>query len=60
MKKIGEKILRVIRRVAGMPDYEAFVEHVRSCHPEQSIPDRREFYEQYLQSRYGEGTSRCC
>ncbi|MEO8296026.1 MAG: YbdD/YjiX family protein [Gemmatimonadota bacterium] len=53
-------LLQVVRRIAGMPDYERYVEHLRSCHPEQSIPGRREYYERYLDSRYGSGTSRCC
>ena len=53
-------ILRLIRRVTGMPDYTAYVEHVRCCHPGQPIPTEREFYESYLQSRYGDGPTRCC
>lgn len=52
--------VRVIRRVTGMPDYGAYVEHVRHCHPDQPIPTEREFYESYLQSRYGDGPTRCC
>jgi uncharacterized short protein YbdD (DUF466 family) len=53
-------IVRVIRRVTGMPDYGAYVEHVRRCHPDQPVPTEREFYESYLQSRYGDGPTRCC
>jgi uncharacterized short protein YbdD (DUF466 family) len=53
-------LLRVIRRVAGMPDYTAYIEHLRQCHPDQTIPTEREFYESYLQSRYGDAPTRCC
>jgi uncharacterized short protein YbdD (DUF466 family) len=53
-------LLRVIRRVTGMPDYTAYIEHLRQCHPDQPIPTEREFYESYLQSRYGDAPTRCC
>jgi uncharacterized short protein YbdD (DUF466 family) len=53
-------LLRVIRRVAGMPDYAAYIEHVRHYHPDQPLPTEREFYDSYLQSRYGDAPTRCC
>jgi uncharacterized short protein YbdD (DUF466 family) len=53
-------LLRVIRRVTGMPDYTSYIEHLRQRHPDQPIPTEREFYESYLQSRYGDAPTRCC
>ena len=53
-------ILRVIRRVAGMPDYAAYLEHLQGCHPEYPVPTEREFYDSYLKSRYGDAPTRCC
>ena len=53
-------VLRVIRRVAGMPDYAVFVEHLRRCHPDRPIPTEREHYDSYLESRYGDAPTRCC
>ena len=49
-----------VRRIAGMPDYECHVEHMRRCHPEQPIPTQRQFYEEYLKLRYEQGPTRCC
>jgi uncharacterized short protein YbdD (DUF466 family) len=49
-----------LRRIAGMPDYRAHVEHLRRCHPESPIPSEREFFEDYLQRRYQNGATRCC
>jgi uncharacterized short protein YbdD (DUF466 family) len=43
-----------------MPDYAAHLEHLRRCHPERTAPSEREFFEQYLQGRYGDGPTRCC
>jgi uncharacterized short protein YbdD (DUF466 family) len=56
----AEAVLRVVRRIAGMPDYEAYVEHVRQCHPERALPGQREFYEEFLRARYEGGPTRCC
>lgn len=53
-------LMSSIRRLLGMPDYPGYIEHVRTCHPERSVPSEREYYEQYLERRYGGGTSRCC
>ena len=50
----------VVRRVAGMPDYEAYVAHLRRCHPGRAVPSEREYYEEYVANRYGDGPTRCC
>ena len=55
-----QRLMSSIRRMMGMPDYPGFVKHVRACHPERAMPSEREYYEQYLERRYGNGTSRCC
>jgi uncharacterized short protein YbdD (DUF466 family) len=43
-----------------MPDYGAYVEHVRRCHPGRALPTEREYFEQYVAERYGDGPTRCC
>ncbi|MEO8227696.1 MAG: YbdD/YjiX family protein [Gemmatimonadota bacterium] len=43
-----------------MPDYPAHVAHLRSAHPERPIPSEREFFEEYLRTRYADGPTRCC
>jgi uncharacterized short protein YbdD (DUF466 family) len=55
-----ERALWTVRRIAGMPDYEGYVEHLRCCHPERPVPTAREFYDEYLRSRYEGGPTRCC
>jgi uncharacterized short protein YbdD (DUF466 family) len=55
-----ERILRVVRRIAGMPDYASHVEHLRRWHPERPIPSPRQFYDDYLRARYADGPTRCC
>jgi uncharacterized short protein YbdD (DUF466 family) len=60
LRRLAATWLRTVRRVAGMPDYAAFAEHQRRCHPEASLPSEREFYAQYLAARYGDAPTRCC
>jgi uncharacterized short protein YbdD (DUF466 family) len=54
------RIVRLVRRVSGMPDYEAYVAHVRACHPGHPVPSERQFFEEYLRLRYEGGPTRCC
>jgi uncharacterized short protein YbdD (DUF466 family) len=53
-------VLSAVRRVAGMPDYGAYLEHLRRYHPERTAPSEREFYEEYVRARYADGPTRCC
>lgn len=55
-----QPLLSIIRQIAGMPDYPAHVEHLRRCHPERPIPTERQFYEDFVRTRYGDGPTRCC
>jgi uncharacterized short protein YbdD (DUF466 family) len=54
------KIGAFLRSIAGMPDYAAHIRHLRRYHPERRLPTEREFYEEFVRVRYGEGTTRCC
>ena len=49
-----------IRALAGMPDYQRHIEHLRRCHPERPIPTERQYFEEYLEGRYQDGPTRCC
>lgn len=48
------------RRIVGMPDYQEYVRHLRLVHPTWPIPSERQFFELYMQTRYGDGPTRCC
>ena len=60
IRKLADAVADVVRRVAGMPDYKSYAAHVRRCHPERAVPSEREYYEDYVASRYGDGPTRCC
>jgi len=53
-------LTRVIRQVTGMPDYAAYVEHQRRCHPGHPPLGERAFFAEYLRARYADGPNRCC
>jgi uncharacterized short protein YbdD (DUF466 family) len=48
------------RLMVGIPDYDRYVEHMSTRHPEQQIMSYREFFNNRQQARYGMGMKRCC
>ena len=55
-----QRMISAVRAVAGMPDYEAYIAHLRSCHPDRPVPSERQFYDEFVKRRYGDGPTRCC
>jgi uncharacterized short protein YbdD (DUF466 family) len=55
-----QRLVATVRRIAGMPDYAAYVAHLREHHPECPVPNEREFFVMYLERRYQGTGSRCC
>jgi uncharacterized short protein YbdD (DUF466 family) len=53
-------LISAVRRISGMPDYEAYLEHLRRCHPDHPTPSQADYFTDYLRNRYGEGPTRCC
>ncbi len=60
MPERARRIARVIRRILGMPDYQAYVAHLRAAHPGCAIPSEREFFEEFVRAKYSGGPTRCC
>ena len=54
------RLLDLLRRLAGMPDYAGYVDHLRRCHPECAVLSEREYFAEYLAARYGDAPTRCC
>ena len=48
------------RLAIGLPDYDAYVAHVRERHPDAVPMTREAFAIDRMQARYGRGRSRCC
>lgn len=67
MSRIAEKfqalrrgVTRAAHLMAGLPDYDAYLAHMRERHPERTPASRAEFVAECQKRRYGGGMSRCC
>ena len=60
VRNVFGKLLAILRKVAGMPDYAAYLQHLRHCHPDCQVPTEREFYAEFVRRRYEDGPTRCC
>jgi uncharacterized short protein YbdD (DUF466 family) len=54
------RLVRVVRRILGMPDYEAYVAHLRATHPGCLVPSERQYFEEFVRAKYSGGPTRCC
>jgi uncharacterized short protein YbdD (DUF466 family) len=54
------QLVRVVRRILGMPDYEAYLAHLQSTHPGCPVPTERQYFEEFVRARYSGGPTRCC
>jgi uncharacterized short protein YbdD (DUF466 family) len=60
LREAWRALMRGARLAVGVPDYEAYVAHLRARHPERVPMDRAAFFAERMQARYGRGRSRCC
>ena len=54
------RLSRAVRRMAGVPDYDTYVEHMRLHHPGQPVLGFEAFFRERLEARYRSGGGRCC
>ncbi len=59
LRGIG-KIASVVRRIIGVPDYDAYLSHLRASHPGLEPIGRDAFVRDALARRYERPGSRCC
>jgi uncharacterized short protein YbdD (DUF466 family) len=53
-------LVAAARRIARIPDYDAYVAHLRAHHPERAIPGAANFFADRQQARYRTGGGSCC
>jgi len=51
---------RTARLAIGIPDYDAYLAHVRERHPSRPPMDREAFFRDRMLARYGRRGTRCC
>jgi uncharacterized short protein YbdD (DUF466 family) len=52
--------VQTARLCCGVPDYDAYVKHLREHHPERDVPDYKAFFRERQVARYKGGGGRCC
>ncbi|QDK35323.1 MULTISPECIES: YbdD/YjiX family protein [Sphingomonadaceae] len=52
---------KALHLMVGMPDYEDYVRHMQARHPDRPVMDRKAFFRDRQQARYGgRNGGRCC
>ncbi|MEZ5460721.1 MAG: YbdD/YjiX family protein [Dokdonella sp.] len=54
------KSVQMARRSIGVPDYDAYLAHVRSHHPDRTPMSYEAFFKDRQNARYRGGGGRCC
>lgn len=60
LARLRGKARDAARLAVGVPDYEAYLRHLRRHHPERALPSYAEFFRERQDARYGKGRVRCC
>jgi uncharacterized short protein YbdD (DUF466 family) len=55
-----QRAANVVRRIIGVPDYDRYVSHVRTHHPEVTPMCQADFVKQRIQDKYSRPGGRCC
>lgn len=51
---------QMARLMVGVPDYNAYLRHMRQAHPERTPMSYEAFFRDRQRARYGGGQGRCC
>jgi len=60
IRSSARRLSSLLRRIIGAPDYDAYLAHLTTCHPDREPLSRDEFERQRLEDRYSRPGSRCC
>ncbi|MCC6074288.1 YbdD/YjiX family protein [Pseudomonas sp. GCM10022188] len=63
LSRMGKYLGQAARMLVGMPDYDTYLEHMQSNHPEQTPMSYEAFFRERQDARYGGGKGRpvrCC
>lgn len=61
LAQAGRYLGQSMRLMVGLPEYDAYVEHMERTHPGQPLMSYEEFFRERQQARYREGKrGGCC
>ncbi|HEX7876927.1 MAG TPA: CstA-like transporter-associated (seleno)protein [Sphingobium sp.] len=61
MTGLLDTLRRTARMMVGVPDYDAYLRHMREHHPHLPAMDRTQFFRERQEARYGgKNGGKCC
>jgi uncharacterized short protein YbdD (DUF466 family) len=63
LRRLGAKLRQGANLMVGQPDYDTYVAHRQTRHPDEPVMTREEFFFERQAARFGEGgrrALRCC
>ena len=63
LSRMGKYLGQAARMLVGMPDYDTYVQHMQTQHPDQPLMSYEAFFRDRQEARYGGGKGRpvrCC
>ncbi len=57
---MGEYLGQAARMMVGLPDYDTYVQHVRTTHPDRAPMTYDEFFRERQEARFSGSTGKCC
>lgn len=58
--KMGRYLGQSLRLMVGLPDYQTYLAHMESTHPDRPPMSYEEFFRERQEARYGGGQGKCC
>ncbi|MGA4721635.1 YbdD/YjiX family protein [Fictibacillus nanhaiensis] len=59
VKDIFQILLYIGKGISNLPDYQAYVKHLKENHPDRTPPTEKEFFAELLENKYGANAKRC-
>ncbi|NMZ95210.1 YbdD/YjiX family protein [Pseudomonas panacis] len=61
ISRLGKYLGQAARLMVGIPDYDTYVEHMQTKHPDKPMMDYKAFFRERQEARYGgKGGPKCC
>lgn len=57
---MGRYLGQSLRLMVGLPDYQTYVAHMESTHPDREPMSYVAFFRERQEARYGGGQGKCC
>ncbi|MBP0629867.1 MULTISPECIES: YbdD/YjiX family protein [unclassified Cupriavidus] len=57
---MGRYLGQSLRLMVGLPDYQNYVAHMETVHPDRAPMSYEEFFRERQEARYGGGQGKCC